>query len=179
MAGGPGPARLASVFQERCDSAGIAVIVRRLSLSLGVPVAEPPIWPRWRAVRSLAMARMVRAIVALLAAVTASLALTATSASAWPPNIPAYSTAVSRLNSLAVQPESHHASYDRDPTTSMSTHLPIVSHAYIGNIPAQVMPPPRLPVSITRRSREAMEFRMSWRHLELPGVQRRACEHRG
>lgn len=60
------------------------------------------------------MARVVRVIVALLAAVTVSLALTATSASAWPPNIPSYSTAVSRLNSLAAQPESHHASYDRD-----------------------------------------------------------------
>ena len=33
---------------------------------------------------------------------------------AYPPNVPSYSTAVSRLNSLAVEAESHHSSYDRD-----------------------------------------------------------------
>lgn len=60
------------------------------------------------------MARTLKAAVAVVAAIVVSLALTAVPAQAWPPNIPSYSTAVSRLNALTVQAESHHSSYDRD-----------------------------------------------------------------
>lgn len=59
------------------------------------------------------MARVLSAALALAAVTALSLVLTATPANAWPPNIPSYSTAVSRLNSLTVQAESHHSSYDR------------------------------------------------------------------
>jgi hypothetical protein len=52
-------------------------------------------------------------VVAALAAV-ASLALVASPVQATPPNIPSYSTAVSRLNALTVAAESHQSSYDRD-----------------------------------------------------------------
>lgn len=60
------------------------------------------------------MSRVLSAPFTMVAVIVLSLALTASSASAWPPNIPSSSTAVSRLNSLTVAAESHHASYDRD-----------------------------------------------------------------
>lgn len=60
------------------------------------------------------MARAFKAAVAGAVAVVVSLALLATPASATPPNIPSYTTAVSRLASLTVAAESHHSSYDRD-----------------------------------------------------------------
>ena len=60
------------------------------------------------------MARTLKAAVAVVAAIVVSLAVTAVPAQAWPPNIPSYSTAVSRLNVLTVQAESHNSSYDRD-----------------------------------------------------------------
>jgi len=60
------------------------------------------------------MARALKAAVALVGAVVVTLALVATPAHATPPNIPSYSTAVSRLNSLTVAAESHQSTYDRD-----------------------------------------------------------------
>jgi hypothetical protein len=60
------------------------------------------------------MARVLSAAVATVVAVVLFLTLIATPANAWPPNIPSYSTALSRLNSLTVEAESHHSSYDRD-----------------------------------------------------------------
>lgn len=60
------------------------------------------------------MARALKAAVALVSAVVVTLALVATPAHATPPNIPSYSTAVSRLNSLTVAAESHQSTYDRD-----------------------------------------------------------------
>lgn len=48
------------------------------------------------------------------AAVTLALVAPATPAYATPPNIPSYSTAVSRLNALTVAPESHQSSYRRE-----------------------------------------------------------------
>lgn len=60
------------------------------------------------------MARVLKAAAASVAAIVVSLALTATPVQATPPNIPSYSTAVSRLNSLTVAAESHHSSYKRD-----------------------------------------------------------------
>jgi hypothetical protein len=60
------------------------------------------------------MSRVLSAALTMVAAIVLSLALTASSANAWPPNIPSYSTAVSRLGSLTVAAESHHSSYDRD-----------------------------------------------------------------
>ncbi|BCB90954.1 HNH endonuclease family protein [Phytohabitans suffuscus] len=60
------------------------------------------------------MARVFKAGVATVAAVVALLALTAAPAAATPPNIPSYSTALSRLNSLTVAAESHQSSYNRD-----------------------------------------------------------------
>jgi len=60
------------------------------------------------------MARVLKAAVAVVAAVVVPVALYAIPAQAAPPNIPSYSTAVSRLNALTVAAESHHASYDRD-----------------------------------------------------------------
>lgn len=60
------------------------------------------------------MTRALKAAVATVAAIVVSLAITATPAHATPPNIPSYSTAVSRLNSLTVAAESHHSTYDRD-----------------------------------------------------------------
>jgi hypothetical protein len=44
----------------------------------------------------------------------AAVAVAATPADATPPNIPSYSTAVSRLNALTVAAESHASTYDRD-----------------------------------------------------------------
>jgi hypothetical protein len=63
---------------------------------------------------SSARSRVLAAALALLAVVAFSLTVTATPASAWPPNVPSYSTALNRLHSLTVEAESHHASYDRD-----------------------------------------------------------------
>ena len=60
------------------------------------------------------MSRLVGATLTLVAVLVLSLISTATPASAWPPNVPSYSTALSRLGSLTVAAESHHASYDRD-----------------------------------------------------------------
>ena len=59
------------------------------------------------------MARLVTVAVAAMAAVV-SLVLIPAPAGATPPNIPSYSTAVSRLGALTVASESHQASYDRD-----------------------------------------------------------------
>jgi hypothetical protein len=59
------------------------------------------------------MARVIKAGAATLGAIVVLLALTATPVNATPPNIPSYSTAVSRLNALTVAPESHQSSYDR------------------------------------------------------------------
>ncbi|MFD2765441.1 HNH endonuclease family protein [Micromonospora eburnea] len=58
--------------------------------------------------------RIVRAAVATTAALIVSLAATAAPAQATPPNIPSYSTALSRLNSLTVAAESHQSTYNRD-----------------------------------------------------------------
>lgn len=60
------------------------------------------------------MARTLRAAFALAATTTVTLVVTASPASAAPPNIPSHSTAVSRLGALTVTAESHHSSYDRD-----------------------------------------------------------------
>jgi hypothetical protein len=60
------------------------------------------------------MVRVRTAAVAMVAATIVSVALTPTRAAATPPNIPSYSTAVSRLNALTVAGESHHSSYNRD-----------------------------------------------------------------
>ncbi|BCB77765.1 HNH endonuclease family protein [Phytohabitans flavus] len=60
------------------------------------------------------MTRVLKAGVATLGAVVALLALAAAPAAATPPNIPSYSTAVSRLNALTVAAESHGSSYNRD-----------------------------------------------------------------
>jgi hypothetical protein len=60
------------------------------------------------------MARLLRIGVAAVAASVVALALVATPAHATPPNIPSYSTAVSRLNALTVAAESHQSSYNRD-----------------------------------------------------------------
>lgn len=59
------------------------------------------------------MARVIKAGAATLGAIVVLLALTATPVDATPPNIPSYSTAVSRLNALTVAPESHQSSYNR------------------------------------------------------------------
>jgi len=60
------------------------------------------------------MARTVRAAVAVVAVTVACLVFVVSPADATPPNIPSYSTAVSRLNALTVAAESHQSSYDRD-----------------------------------------------------------------
>jgi hypothetical protein len=60
-----------------------------------------------RTLRTAAAAAAVVAIVVILAPAAAP-------AQATPPNIPSYSTAVSRLGALTVAAESHHSSYDRD-----------------------------------------------------------------
>ncbi|MDQ7904879.1 HNH endonuclease family protein [Phytohabitans sp. ZYX-F-186] len=60
------------------------------------------------------MPRLLRAGAATAVAVVALLAFVATPAQATPPNIPSYSTAVSRLAALTVAAESHQSSYDRD-----------------------------------------------------------------
>ena len=62
------------------------------------------------------MVRTLRAAIAVAATTVATLAVTlaASPAAATPPNIPSYSTAVSRLNALTVAAESHASTYDRD-----------------------------------------------------------------
>jgi hypothetical protein len=60
------------------------------------------------------MARTVKAAVAVVAVTVACLVFVVSPADATPPNIPSYSTAVSRLNALTVAAESHQSSYDRD-----------------------------------------------------------------
>jgi hypothetical protein len=60
------------------------------------------------------VSRVVSAALAMVAAVVLSLTVYVTPANAWPPNIPSASTALSRLNALAVAAESHHSSYNRD-----------------------------------------------------------------
>jgi Protein of unknown function (DUF1524) len=57
--------------------------------------------------------RIVKAAVASTAAVIVCLTVTAMPADATPPNIPSYSTAVSRLATLTVAAESHQSTYDR------------------------------------------------------------------
>jgi len=58
--------------------------------------------------------RTLAAVATTLAAIIAGAVLTATPAEATPPNIPSYSTALSRLSSLTVAAESHQSSYNRD-----------------------------------------------------------------
>src|SRR5688572_1336475 len=60
------------------------------------------------------MTRILKAGAATIGAVAALLALTATPVEATPPNIPSYSTALSRLNALTVAAESHQSTYNRD-----------------------------------------------------------------
>jgi hypothetical protein len=60
------------------------------------------------------MARTLRTAATAVAAIVVILAPATVPAHATPPNIPSYSTAVSRLNALTVAAESHHSSYDRD-----------------------------------------------------------------
>ncbi len=55
-----------------------------------------------------------KALAVLTVAVSVCVVFIATPANATPPNIPSYSTALSRLNSLTVVAESHHSTYDRD-----------------------------------------------------------------
>ncbi|MFV2013380.1 MULTISPECIES: HNH endonuclease family protein [unclassified Micromonospora] len=62
---------------------------------------------------TIGVRRAVSAAVAATIAVIVSLTLTAVPAQATPPNIPSYSTALSRLNSLTVAAESHQSSYNR------------------------------------------------------------------
>ena len=59
------------------------------------------------------MARILKAALALALTATALVA-TATPAGATPPNIPSYTTAVSRLAALTVAAESHQSTYNRD-----------------------------------------------------------------
>jgi hypothetical protein len=59
------------------------------------------------------VARVLKAAVTMVAAIVLPLVFTVTPAHATPPNIPSYSTAVSRLGSLTVVAESHQSSYDR------------------------------------------------------------------
>jgi len=60
------------------------------------------------------MTRAFKVVAAVTAAVMVPLAFAPTPAGATPPNIPSYSTAVSRLGTLTVAAESHQSSYDRD-----------------------------------------------------------------
>ncbi|MEG3636937.1 HNH endonuclease family protein [Micromonospora palythoicola] len=60
------------------------------------------------------MAHLRRVAVVSVIAVVLSVVLVPSAAQATPPNIPSYSTAVSRLNSLTVAAESHQSSYSRD-----------------------------------------------------------------
>jgi hypothetical protein len=58
--------------------------------------------------------RSLSAAGAIIAATVLLLAVVATPATATPPNIPSYSTALSRLYSLTVAAESHQSTYNRD-----------------------------------------------------------------
>lgn len=58
--------------------------------------------------------RIATALILALATTVMVIILPATPARATPPNIPSYSTAVSRLAALTVAAESHHSSYNRD-----------------------------------------------------------------
>ncbi|MBQ1023376.1 HNH endonuclease family protein [Micromonospora sp. C95] len=60
------------------------------------------------------MAHLRKVAVVSVIAVVLSVVLVPSAAHATPPNIPSYSTAVSRLNSLTVASESHQSSYSRD-----------------------------------------------------------------
>ncbi|SBT40556.1 HNH endonuclease family protein [Micromonospora narathiwatensis] len=60
------------------------------------------------------MARVHKAALAVVAATVLAVVLAPASAHAAPPNVPSYSNAVSRLNSLTVAAESHQSSYSRD-----------------------------------------------------------------
>jgi hypothetical protein len=60
------------------------------------------------------MIRARAAALAMVATTVVSLAFAPTPAHATPPNIPSYSTALSRLNSLTVAAESHQSTYNRD-----------------------------------------------------------------
>jgi hypothetical protein len=60
------------------------------------------------------MKAMIVRVVAASAAALVCVAVAVVPAGATPPNIPSYSTAVSRLSALTVAAESHHTSYDRD-----------------------------------------------------------------
>jgi hypothetical protein len=59
-------------------------------------------------------ARVARVVVTSSAAALVCVVVVAAPASATPPNIPSYSTAVTPLNTLTVTAESHQSSYDRD-----------------------------------------------------------------
>ena len=58
--------------------------------------------------------RILTMAAASVVAATVCVVVTATPASATPPNIPSYSTAVTRLNALTVAAESHQSTYNRD-----------------------------------------------------------------
>ncbi len=60
------------------------------------------------------MARTLKAALAVAVGAAAVLVATAAPAQATPPNIPSYSTAVSRLAALTVAAESHGSTYNRD-----------------------------------------------------------------
>lgn len=60
------------------------------------------------------MARTLKAALAVAVGAAAVLVATAAPAQATPPNIPSYSTAVSRLAALTVAAESHASTYNRD-----------------------------------------------------------------
>ncbi len=60
------------------------------------------------------MARTLKAALAVAVGAAAVLVATAAPAQATPPNIPSYSTAVSRLAALTVAAESHSSTYNRD-----------------------------------------------------------------
>ena len=60
------------------------------------------------------MIRRLTVGVAGVVALVATIGLGASPAGATPPNIPSYSTAVTRLAALTVAAESHQSSYDRD-----------------------------------------------------------------
>jgi hypothetical protein len=58
--------------------------------------------------------RVIRVAAATLAAIAACVLFTPGHAGATPPNIPSYTTAVSRLAALTVAAETHQSTYDRD-----------------------------------------------------------------
>jgi len=58
--------------------------------------------------------RIMQTAVTVVATIAVTLIVTPTPAQATPPNIPSYSTAVSRLAALTVRSESHQSTYDRD-----------------------------------------------------------------